>query len=71
MSLKYPDAWAGGAQKAASFFEGGEISGLEGHQLRYMADMELPYEPGTGEAEAFITAFVRKAQAMARSAGAK
>ena len=71
MSLEHPEAWAAGARNAQSFCADKEISKLAPHQLRYMADMQLPYEPGTGEASAFIAAFVRKAQAMLRSGEAK
>jgi hypothetical protein len=66
LAIEHPEAWAVGVQKAEEVCRGKAISGLADDQLRYLADVSLVYEPGTPEATAFVTAFVRKAQEMVR-----
>lgn len=71
MALHHPEAWAAGIRKAEEVCRGKKLSDFGDAQLRYLADLELVFEPGSEEATVFITAFVRKAQEMIASGEAQ
>ena len=70
LASRHPQAWASGEEKARAFFEHGDqakIAASDAHQLFFTADMHLNEMPGTPEATAFITSFVRTIESLVQS----
>jgi hypothetical protein len=70
LESKYPEAWASGDQKARAFFKRGNqerIAASTPRELFLSADVELTEMPGTPEATAFITSYVRTIESLRQS----
>jgi hypothetical protein len=63
-------AWAAGERRAKAFFANGvqeQIAAASPHQLFTFADIESTEIPGTPEASAFVTSFVRTIEGLVKS----